>query len=80
MLGLTASVLIKKVPLERLEKALNALETVMCARLETANDMTAVYKYGARPAQSIVECADEDRCKQPIVRGILVRVFVIDYR
>ena len=66
VLGLTASVLNKKMPIRSIEHTVQKLEQIMCAQLETASDYSMVCKYVTKPKKLIV-CARKDTANEEFV-------------
>ncbi|EPB78253.1 double stranded RNA binding domain protein [Ancylostoma ceylanicum] len=60
ILGLTASLINDKTPPRQLEAKLSKLECVLNSAIETASDLVAISKYGAKPTEFVVASSDYD--------------------
>ncbi|CAJ0597978.1 unnamed protein product [Cylicocyclus nassatus] len=60
ILGLTASLINDKTPPKQLEAKLSKLECVLNSAIETASDLVALSKYGAKPNEFVVASAEYD--------------------
>uniref|UniRef100_A0A158PJZ2 Dicer-like protein 1 n=1 Tax=Angiostrongylus costaricensis TaxID=334426 RepID=A0A158PJZ2_ANGCS len=60
ILGLTASLINDKTPPNRLEEKLSKLEYVLNCAIETASDLVAISKYGAKPREIVVSSRSYD--------------------
>ncbi|KAK6022939.1 RNase3 domain protein [Ostertagia ostertagi] len=58
ILGLTASLINDKTPPNQLEAKLSKLECVLNSAIETASDLVAISKYGAKPNEYVVISSD----------------------
>ncbi|CAB3402204.1 unnamed protein product [Caenorhabditis bovis] len=58
ILGLTASLIKEKTAPSKLEEKLIKLETIMDCSIETASDLVALSKFGAKPYEAVVYCHD----------------------
>ncbi|KAF7638234.1 hypothetical protein Mgra_00002206 [Meloidogyne graminicola] len=73
VLGLTASILNKKVPFSRIEFTAQLLEKIMDSRLETASSYTQICKYITKP-KKLVFCAKDDCTTEKFVVDLLDRL------
>ncbi|XP_043238115.1 endoribonuclease Dcr-1-like [Amphibalanus amphitrite] len=60
VLGLTASIINKKVTPVKLEAQIESLQNSMGCAVSTVHDLDAVNKYSTRPQEVIVECGEVD--------------------
>uniref|UniRef100_A0A0N4VZ52 Helicase ATP-binding domain-containing protein n=1 Tax=Haemonchus placei TaxID=6290 RepID=A0A0N4VZ52_HAEPC len=71
ILGLTASLINDKTPPNQLEAKLSKLECVLNSAIETASDLVAISKYGAKPNEYVVISTDynpQDSCGGEILQ------------
>ncbi|WKY02864.1 hypothetical protein Q1695_016281 [Nippostrongylus brasiliensis] len=71
ILGLTASLINDKTPPSQLEVKLSKLESIMNSAIETASDLVAISKYGAKPNEYVVASKDynpQDGCGEEVIQ------------
>uniref|UniRef100_A0A914KI95 Uncharacterized protein n=2 Tax=Meloidogyne incognita TaxID=6306 RepID=A0A914KI95_MELIC len=73
VLGLTASILNKKVPSSRIECTAQLLEQIMDSQIETSSNYTQICKYVTKPKQFIV-CTKDDCTNERFVVDLLERL------
>ncbi|CAK5036675.1 unnamed protein product [Meloidogyne enterolobii] len=73
VLGLTASILNKKVPSSRIECTAQLLEQIMDSQIETSSNYTQICKYVTKPKQFIV-CTKDDCTNEKFVVDLLERL------
>ncbi|VDL72637.1 unnamed protein product [Nippostrongylus brasiliensis] len=69
--GLTASLINDKTPPSQLEVKLSKLESIMNSAIETASDLVAISKYGAKPNEYVVASKDynpQDGCGEEVIQ------------
>ncbi|KAL7074663.1 hypothetical protein ACQ4LE_005973, partial [Meloidogyne hapla] len=73
VLGLTASILNKKVPFSRIECTAQLLEQIMDSHIETTSNYTQICKYVTKPKQFII-CTKDDCTNEKFVVDLLERL------
>ncbi|KAI6228850.1 hypothetical protein M3Y99_01177100 [Aphelenchoides fujianensis] len=66
VLGLTATVVNSNTKFEKIEDMIRNMETLMCAKLETASQVANLAKYGPKPQLAFFQCKEDSRIHQTV--------------